>query len=60
MDRTGRGPAARGFSADGIILPRIIGGQGGGGGGKEPRLTDMYPDFWMPMIDTADVVAARK
>src|SRR5271165_1567951 len=33
--------------------------QGGGGGGKEPRLTEMYPDFWMPMIDTADVVAAR-
>ena len=33
--------------------------QGGGGGGREPRLTDMYPDFWMPMIDTADVVAAR-
>ena len=33
--------------------------QGGGGGGRETRLTDMYPDFWMPMIDTADVVAAR-
>ncbi|HUO92766.1 MAG TPA: acetyl-CoA C-acyltransferase [Rhizomicrobium sp.] len=33
--------------------------QGGGGGGKEPRIVEMYPDFWMPMIDTADVVAAR-
>ena len=33
--------------------------QGGGGGGKEPKLTEMYPDFWMPMIDTADVVAKR-
>jgi acetyl-CoA C-acetyltransferase len=33
--------------------------QGGGGGGREPKLADMYPDFWMPMIDTADVVAAR-
>ena len=33
--------------------------QGGGGGGRDDRLTDMYPDFWMPMIDTADVVAAR-
>jgi acetyl-CoA C-acetyltransferase len=33
--------------------------QGGGGGGREPHLTEMYPDFWMPMIDTADVVAAR-
>ena len=33
--------------------------QGGGGGGREARLTDMYPDFWMPMIDTADVVSER-
>jgi acetyl-CoA C-acetyltransferase len=33
--------------------------QGGGGGGRSERLTEMYPDFWMPMIDTADVVAAR-
>src|ERR1700689_2098582 len=32
---------------------------GGGGGGREPHLTELYPDFWMPMIDTADVVAAR-
>ena len=31
--------------------------QGGGGGGREARLTDMYPNFWMPMIDTADVVS---
>ena len=33
--------------------------QGGGGGGREPHLTELYPDFWMPMIDTADVVAKR-
>ena len=33
--------------------------QGGGGGGRDPRLVDMYPDFWMPMIDTADIVAER-
>ena len=33
--------------------------QGGGGGGRDDRLTDLYPDFWMPMIDTADVVAER-
>jgi acetyl-CoA C-acetyltransferase len=33
--------------------------QGGGGGGKEPRIVEMYKDYWMPMIDTADVVAAR-
>ena len=32
---------------------------GGGGGGTSERLTQMYPDFWMPMIDTADVVAER-
>ncbi|MGB7180983.1 MAG: acetyl-CoA C-acyltransferase, partial [Burkholderiaceae bacterium] len=33
--------------------------RGGGGGGEEPALTAMYPDFWMPMIETADVVAER-
>ena len=33
--------------------------QGGGGGGRDDRLTELYPDFWMPMIDTADIVAAR-
>jgi acetyl-CoA C-acetyltransferase len=33
--------------------------QGGGGGGKELKIVEMYPDYWMPMIDTADVVAAR-
>jgi len=33
--------------------------QGGGGGGKDPRLVEMYPDYWMPMIDTADVVSSR-
>jgi acetyl-CoA C-acetyltransferase len=33
--------------------------QGGGGGGKEPKIVEMYPDYWMPMIDTADVVAER-
>jgi len=33
--------------------------QGGGGGGPEPRIVEMYPDYWMPMIDTADVVSKR-
>src|SRR5215469_10443846 len=33
--------------------------QGGGGGGRESKLVEMYPDIWMPMIDTADVVAER-
>jgi acetyl-CoA C-acetyltransferase len=31
----------------------------GGGGGMDPRLTEMYPDIFMPMIDTADIVAER-
>lgn len=29
------------------------------GGGADPKLIEMYPDIWMPMIDTADVVAKR-
>jgi acetyl-CoA C-acetyltransferase len=33
--------------------------QGGGGGGKDDRLTELLPAFWMPMIDTADIVAER-
>ncbi|MBL8351280.1 MAG: acetyl-CoA C-acyltransferase [Burkholderiaceae bacterium] len=33
--------------------------QGGGGGGRDPRLTELLPAFWMPMIDTADIVARR-
>ena len=30
-----------------------------GVGGQDPRLTEMYPDIFMPMIDTADIVAER-
>ena len=30
-----------------------------GVGGHDPKLTDMYPDIFMPMIDTADIVAER-
>ena len=33
--------------------------QGGGGGGKDTRIEQMYPAYWMPMIDTADIVASR-
>src|SRR3990167_7750482 len=33
--------------------------QGGGGGWREPRLTELLPAFWMPMIATADIVAQR-
>ncbi len=32
---------------------------GGGGGGRDPTLVERYPDFWMPMIETADVVSKR-
>jgi acetyl-CoA C-acetyltransferase len=33
--------------------------QGGGGGGRDATLTDTHPAIWMPMIDTADIVAER-
>ncbi len=38
-----------------ISLP----GSGGGARNIDPRLTEMYPDIFMPMIDTADIVAER-
>ena len=33
--------------------------QGGGGGGRDESLTDTHPAIWMPMIETADIVAER-
>ena len=33
--------------------------QGGGGGGRDEHLLDIAPAIWMPMIDTADIVAKR-
>ena len=33
--------------------------QGGGGGGRDETLTDTHPAIWMPMIETADIVAKR-
>ncbi len=33
--------------------------QGGGGGGRDEQLTDRHPAIWMPMIETADIVAER-
>ena len=33
--------------------------QGGGGGGRDETLTNSHPAIWMPMIDTADIVAER-
>jgi len=34
-------------------------GGGMGSGNNDPRLTEMYPDIFMPMIDTADIVSQR-
>jgi acetyl-CoA C-acetyltransferase len=33
--------------------------QGGGGGGRDDSLLETHPAIWMPMIDTADIVAER-
>jgi len=33
--------------------------QGGGGGGRDDSLLNTHPAIWMPMIDTADIVAER-
>ena len=33
--------------------------QGGGGGGRDESLLNTHPAIWMPMIDTADIVAER-
>ena len=33
--------------------------QGGGGGGRDDSLLETHPAIWMPMIDTADIVAQR-
>jgi acetyl-CoA C-acetyltransferase len=57
--------AARYITEDGANV--VIGGGveslslpgGAAGGGADPRLTEEYPDIWMPMISTADVVAKR-
>jgi acetyl-CoA C-acetyltransferase len=45
--------------AGGVESISGVGGGGGGGGGRDPRLEKAYPDLWMPMIDTADIVAKR-
>jgi acetyl-CoA C-acetyltransferase len=33
--------------------------QGGGGGGRDESLMNTHPAIWMPMIETADIVAER-
>jgi acetyl-CoA C-acetyltransferase len=42
-----------------ISFPGGAAGSREGPGNVDPRLVQMYPDIWMPMIDTADVVAER-
>jgi acetyl-CoA C-acetyltransferase len=53
----------------GALFPRDVAAQGrffpgrslyrGGGGGHDETLTDTHPAIWMPMIETADIVAER-
>jgi acetyl-CoA C-acetyltransferase len=45
--------------AGGVESISIPGGGSGGPVNNDPRLTDMYPAIFMPMIDTADIVAER-
>ena len=42
-----------GCGVDSISFP------GGGGGGRDESLLDTHPAIWMPMIETADIVAER-
>ncbi|RAK60441.1 acetyl-CoA C-acyltransferase [Phenylobacterium hankyongense] len=45
--------------AGGVESISIPGGGAGGAVNNDPRLTEMYPAIFMPMIDTADIVAER-
>ena len=45
--------------AGGVESISIPGGGNGGPVNNDPRLTEMYPAIFMPMIDTADIVAER-
>jgi len=45
--------------AGGVESISIPGGGAGGPVNNDPRLTEMYPAIFMPMIDTADIVAER-
>ena len=45
--------------AGGVESISISGGGGGGSAAIDPRLTEEYPAIWMPMIETADIVAER-
>jgi acetyl-CoA C-acetyltransferase len=45
--------------AGGVESITMPGGGGGGSANMDPRLTEMYPAIYMPMIETADIVAER-
>ena len=45
--------------AGGVESISISGGGAGGSASIDPRLTEEYPAIWMPMIETADIVAER-
>jgi acetyl-CoA C-acetyltransferase len=53
-----RGDNAQCIVAGGVESISIPGG-GGGAGSVDKRLTEEYPAIFMPMIDTADIVAKR-
>jgi acetyl-CoA C-acetyltransferase len=48
-------PAVVAGGVESISMPNM----GVGKDNFDPRLTEMYPDIFMPMIDTADIVAER-
>src|SRR5215218_7447937 len=48
-------PAVVAGGVESISMPNM----GVGKDNHDPRLTEMYPDIFMPMIDTADIVAER-
>ena len=45
--------------AGGVESISMPGGGAGGAANFDPKLTEMYPAIFMPMIDTADIVAKR-
>ena len=53
----------RGDNSDCIVAGGVesisIPGSGGGANNVDPKLTQEYPAIFMPMIDTADIVAKR-
>ncbi|WP_411287003.1 acetyl-CoA C-acyltransferase [Phenylobacterium sp.] len=54
-----RNDGADAVVAGGVESISMPGGGGGGPANNDPRLTELYPAIFMPMIDTADIVAER-